>query len=114
MQFTTLALPTGLFAAAASTSQINLSWTADTAAGLTGFILESSSDRTTFTALETLSPTATSASDVKLATGTEVYYELDRRQRRRQFRPEQHCSCHDQLATGSSEFDLAAVFNPPA
>ena len=76
-QTTALAAPTGLVATAASSSQINLTWTTDTAAGLTGFVLQGSADGSTgWTTLLTLGPTANSTADIRLTTATTYYYRL--------------------------------------
>jgi titin len=74
---TPLNAPVNLAATAVSTSQINLTWTADTDAGLLSFRLESSADGSTnWTAVATVLPTATSVSDIRLTTGTTYYYRL--------------------------------------
>ncbi|HWE03064.1 MAG TPA: fibronectin type III domain-containing protein [Tepidisphaeraceae bacterium] len=73
---TPLAAPVGLAANAVSATQINLTWTKDTAAGLTGFGLYVSSDGVAFTLYETLDATATSAPIAGLTTATLYYYRL--------------------------------------
>ena len=71
-----LAAPTGLAAAPAGASQINLTWTADTATGLTGYLLQYSTDNTNWFNDITISSTSTSISDVRLTASTEYYYRL--------------------------------------
>lgn len=67
--------PTNLTATAASTSQINLSWTASTDnVGVTGYNISGSSDGVTFTAIGT--STTTSYSETGLAMGATRYYRV--------------------------------------
>jgi fibronectin type 3 domain-containing protein len=73
---TPLNAPTGFTATAVSSSQINLAWTADTDAGLLHFLIQGSSDGTTWTDLETVAAGSTSASDVRLTTATTYHYRL--------------------------------------
>jgi titin len=73
---TPLLPPTGFAATAVSASQINLSWTNDTDAGLLNFLLQSSTDNVHFTTLESVAAGSTSAADVRLTTATQYYYRL--------------------------------------
>ncbi len=73
---TPLSAPTGLTATAAGSSQINLTWTADTATGLTGFVLQYSLDNSSWNNDIAIASGSTSTSDVRLAASTEYYYRL--------------------------------------
>jgi hypothetical protein len=64
-----------LTAAAASTGQINLSWT-ESSSGVTGFLIERSTNGSTFTQIASVSASATSYSDTGLTVGTRYYYRV--------------------------------------
>ena len=67
--------PTNLIAAAASSSQINLSWT-DNSNNETGFEVRRSSDGTTFTEIATVGANVTTYADSGLAASTKYYYRV--------------------------------------
>lgn len=68
-------LPTALTATAASSSQINLSWT-DNANDETGFELENSTDGTNFAKITDLAANATTYSHTGLNASTKYYYRI--------------------------------------
>jgi titin len=68
--------PTSLQATAASTSQINLSWS-DTNNDETGFTILRSTDGVNFTAISSVSSSITSYQDSGLPSSTKYYYELE-------------------------------------
>ncbi len=67
--------PSSLSATAASASQINLSWT-DNSSNETGFLIETSTDGTTFSTLTTTAADATSYSNSGLSAGSRYYYRV--------------------------------------
>ena len=69
------AAPSGLAASAASSSQINLTWT-DNSNNETSFILERSTDNVTFTQVATPAQNATSYNDTNLLSSTLYYYRI--------------------------------------
>ena len=70
------AAPTGLAASAASSSQINLTWT-DNSSDETGFIVErSASSGGTFTSIATLGSNVTTYSNTGLSASTTYYYRV--------------------------------------
>ncbi|HSZ59475.1 MAG TPA: DUF4082 domain-containing protein, partial [Tepidisphaeraceae bacterium] len=69
------AAPSGLSAAAASSSQINLSWT-DNSNNETGFLIERSTDGVTFTQIASLAANTTSYSDSGLTAATTYYFRV--------------------------------------
>src|SRR6266849_3400570 len=69
------AAPSNLVATAASSSQINLSWT-NNASNQTGFKVERSTDGTTFTQIATTAATATTYSDAGLLPSTQYFYRV--------------------------------------
>src|SRR5207244_871517 len=69
------ASPTNLRAVAASSSQINLSWT-DNSNNETGFKIERSSDGKTFTQISTVNVNVTTYPDSGLAASTKYYYRI--------------------------------------
>lgn len=69
------AAPGGLTATAASSSQINLSWT-DNSTNETGFIIQRSLNGTDFSPLTTVGANVTSHSDTGLAASTTYYYRV--------------------------------------
>ena len=69
------ASPTNLTAVAASSSQINLSWT-DNSNNETGFKIERSSDGKTFTQISTVGVNVTTYTDSGLAASTKYYYRI--------------------------------------
>ena len=74
---TLLAAPTGLAAQVVSANQINLSWTKDTAAGLTGYNLYiATSASGPFTLYSNFGAASTSAVVGGLTTATDYYFEL--------------------------------------
>jgi fibronectin type 3 domain-containing protein len=72
---TTPAAPTGLTAAASSSSQIDLTWT-DNATDETGYRVERSTDGVNFAAVATLDPDSTSYADTGLDASTHYYYQI--------------------------------------
>ena len=73
---TTLATPTSLSATTASTSQINLAWTNNSATDA-GFNIDRSTDGVTFAQIATVSGSTTTFSDTGLTDGTTYYYEVE-------------------------------------
>ena len=69
------AAPSGLTATAASTSQINLTWT-DNSTNETGFLIERSPDSVTFTQGVSVVSNVTTYSDTGLVGGTTYYYRV--------------------------------------
>lgn len=69
------AAPTGLGAAAVSSSQIDLVW-ADNAIDETGFVVERSLDNTVFTPIVTLNANVTTYTDTGLTLSTTYYYRV--------------------------------------
>src|SRR5438477_5480379 len=69
------ASPTNLRAVAASSSQINLSWT-DNSNDETGFKIERSSDGKTYTQISTVNVNVTTYADSGLAASTKYYYRI--------------------------------------
>ncbi|MEK6323685.1 MAG: fibronectin type III domain-containing protein [Acidobacteriota bacterium] len=69
------AAPTGLTAAAVSSSQINLAWT-DGSTNEDGFKIEQSTDNITFTQIDTVGPNATARSVTGLAPATIYYFRV--------------------------------------
>jgi hypothetical protein len=69
------AAPTGLTAAALSSSQVGLNWS-ETGPSATGFRVERSADGTTFSALATLSAGVTGYTDTGLSAGSQYYYRV--------------------------------------
>jgi fibronectin type 3 domain-containing protein len=69
------AAPTALNATAASSSQINLTWT-DNAATETGFKIERSTDNATFTQIATVGANVTSYANSGLSSGTTYHYRI--------------------------------------
>lgn len=67
--------PANLTATAASTSQINLAWSAGTGS-TTGYILERSPNGTSFAQIATLPGTTTAYSDTGLSAGTTYFYRV--------------------------------------
>lgn len=67
--------PSGLSAAATSTSAISLSWT-DNASDESGFKIERSSDSVTFTQIDTAAANATSYNSTSLASNTTYWYRV--------------------------------------
>jgi hypothetical protein len=72
---TTVAAPTSLSATAASSSQINLSWT-DNATNATGYSVERSMDGATWGQVASLGATNTAYSDTGLTSGSSYYYRV--------------------------------------
>lgn len=72
---TTLIAPSGLTATAASSTQINLSWT-DNSAGEDGFKIERSTDGTNYTQIATRGANVTTFSNSSLAHGVLYYYRV--------------------------------------
>ena len=72
---TTLAAPSSLNATTASTSQINLSWTNNSATEA-GFNIDRSTDGIHFTQIATVGSTTTTFSNTGLVDGTKYYYEV--------------------------------------
>ncbi|HOT46638.1 MAG TPA: fibronectin type III domain-containing protein [Spirochaetota bacterium] len=69
------AAPSGLTATAASSSQINLSWT-DNSTNETNFIIQRSLNGTTFSQITTVGTNVTSYSDTGLSASTTYYYRV--------------------------------------
>jgi fibronectin type 3 domain-containing protein len=69
------AAPSGLSATAASSSQIDLAW-ADNAANEDGFLIERSTDGTTFTQIAAVGVNVTTYSDAGLAAGATYHYRV--------------------------------------
>jgi hypothetical protein len=67
--------PTGLFANAVSTSQIDLAWN-DTSSDETGFVIDRSDDGSNYTSIVTLSADTTSYSNTSLASDTTYNYQV--------------------------------------
>jgi hypothetical protein len=67
--------PTNLTASAVSSSQINLTWT-DNASNETGYLVERSTNGTTFSTVTTLGANATSYSNTGLAASTQYTYQV--------------------------------------
>ena len=72
---TTLAAPSGLTAASTASTQINLSWTNNSATE-TGFNIDRSTDGIHFTQVATVGASSTTYSDSGLAELTKYYYEV--------------------------------------